>query len=197
MIGAFDQRLAHMGDVEQPGRLARMAMLGQDAGRIMDRHVVAGEGRHARAELDVQSVEGSLPNCVFAHGTTGRIQAPNGIRGRTNGRPIPAPPLSHDLRDFPPPAVTPVGGRKLTQANAAFQSVITSRSLGPERFRGGCAFGAGGRTAGLFREASSTDGCQLARADGLCQRSVGRHLVNRNASVCAAWARRRRPRSRR
>ncbi len=62
-------------------------------------------------------------------------------------------------------------GVGLIKADAAFQSVITRAVLKPERFRGGCAFGADGEAAGLFREVSSTDAVELARPSGLCQRS--------------------------
>ena len=57
VVGAVEQRLAHVRDVEQPGGGARVQVLGEDAGRILHRHVVAGERRHARAELDMQRVE--------------------------------------------------------------------------------------------------------------------------------------------
>jgi hypothetical protein len=63
-------------------------------------------------------------------------------------------------------AVIPVGGRELVETHAAFQSVITCAVLVPERFRGGCAFGAGGETAGLFREVSSPDEAELAARAG-------------------------------
>ena len=60
MVGALDERLAHMGNVEQPGRLAGVEVLGQDACRILDRHGVARERRDARAERDVESMERRL-----------------------------------------------------------------------------------------------------------------------------------------
>ena len=69
VVGALEQRLAHMRDIEQAGRPAGMQMLGKDAGRVLDRHVVAGERRHAGAELDVERVEGRLPNRIVDHGT--------------------------------------------------------------------------------------------------------------------------------
>ena len=69
-----------------------------------------------------------------------------------------APPLSMDLRDFPraarkrtelPPSVS------ATSATRRFPERQPSAVLWPERFRGGCAFGAGDRRlagpAGLFR----------------------------------------------
>ena len=54
--GAHD-KLAHMRDVEQPRRCARMQMLLDDAGRILHRHVVTGERHHPRAEPHVQSTQ--------------------------------------------------------------------------------------------------------------------------------------------
>ena len=58
----------------------------------------------------------------------------------------------------------------------------------PERFRGGCAFGAGD-VAGLFREVSSTDGCELARGPARCQRKDRARSV-RSALCRSANARR-------
>ena len=57
VAGALDQRLTHVRNVEQPSRLAGVEVLGEDPGRILDRHVVARERRHARAELDMQRVK--------------------------------------------------------------------------------------------------------------------------------------------
>ena len=45
--------------VEQPGRGAGVQMRSQDAGGILHRHVIAGEGHHLAAKLDMQIVEGS------------------------------------------------------------------------------------------------------------------------------------------
>ena len=57
VVRTGEEALAHMRDVEQAGVLARPAVLGEDA-LVLDRHGIAGEGHHARAELDVQIVEG-------------------------------------------------------------------------------------------------------------------------------------------
>ena len=71
--------------------------------------------------------------------------------------PTSRPLCLEDLRDFPSPAidrarVTPVGGRSTLRRNAAaFQSASSLAVLWPERFRGGCAFGAGLREPGLSR----------------------------------------------
>ena len=54
---AFHEALAHVRDVEQAGVLARPIVLGEDAGGVLHRHVIAGEGHHASAELHVFVVE--------------------------------------------------------------------------------------------------------------------------------------------
>ncbi len=54
--GARHVGLAHVRHVEQAGAGARRVMLGDDAG-ILDRHLVPGEGHHARACGLVQVVE--------------------------------------------------------------------------------------------------------------------------------------------
>ena len=60
VVAALDQRLTHMRNVEQASSLASMEVLGEDPGRVLDRHVVARERRHARAKLDMQGVERRL-----------------------------------------------------------------------------------------------------------------------------------------
>ena len=55
--GPDQEGLAHVGDVEQAGVLARPVVLGEDAGRVLHRHVVAGERHHAGAERDVLALE--------------------------------------------------------------------------------------------------------------------------------------------
>ena len=40
-----------------PARGAGVQMFGQNAGGILHRHVIAGEGNHARAELDMQRMQ--------------------------------------------------------------------------------------------------------------------------------------------
>ena len=52
--------LAHVGDVEQAGRVAGVPMLLDDAVAVLDRHLVAGERHHARAQLLVQRVQRRL-----------------------------------------------------------------------------------------------------------------------------------------
>ena len=75
VVAALDQRLTHMRNVEQPSSLTSVEVLGEDPGRVLDRHVVARERRHARAKLDVQGVERRLL-VGFGHGPAGREQAP-------------------------------------------------------------------------------------------------------------------------
>ena len=59
-VVADQAQLAHVRDVEQRRRLAALAVLGEDARRVRDRHVVAGERHHLRAELDVQRMQRRL-----------------------------------------------------------------------------------------------------------------------------------------
>ena len=53
--------LSHVRDIEQAGRRPRLRVLGQDAGRVLHRHLVAGERHEARTELAMQVVE----RCAF------------------------------------------------------------------------------------------------------------------------------------
>ena len=46
------RELAHMRDVEQAGGRAHMQVLLQNAGRVLHRHLIAGERHHACAKLD-------------------------------------------------------------------------------------------------------------------------------------------------
>ncbi len=59
VVRPVEPGLAHVRDVEQPGLRAGMGVLGQNAVAILDRHVVAGEGREARAIFAVQGVKRS------------------------------------------------------------------------------------------------------------------------------------------
>src|SRR3546814_15356018 len=58
-VGAVEAKLAHVGNVEERRRLARVLMLGHDAGRILHRQGIAGEGHHLAAQLTVQVKEDS------------------------------------------------------------------------------------------------------------------------------------------
>jgi len=51
---ADQPQLAHVRDIEQRRLLAAMAVLGNDAAGVVDRHLVAGKGHHLCAELDMQ-----------------------------------------------------------------------------------------------------------------------------------------------
>src|SRR4029078_12516199 len=86
----------HMRDVEQAGRAPRPIVLGEDAGWILHRHLIAGEGHHAGAEPDVKVVErGALKS--FGR----RCHYNPGSDKLSKTRPRPSlPPLSENLRDF-------------------------------------------------------------------------------------------------
>ena len=79
-------------------------MLGDEAVRILNRHVPTGKARHARAKTHVQSVQGrdvengigkrfALRHRAPGFETLKRIQLTPDLQF--------APPLSRDLRDFP------------------------------------------------------------------------------------------------
>ena len=147
------QRLAHMRDVEQPGGGARVQVLGEDAGGILHRHVVAGERHHARAERDMQRMQrrawqsdafgDSRASAIGTDSERALNAASHGFAAGCDGAPsVPGPERFPRAEARLPPSV----GARLT-APAAFQSVIPSAVLWPERFRGGCAFGAGSYSA--------------------------------------------------
>ena len=87
-VGADQADLAHVRDVEQRRRLAALAMLGHDAGRIRDRHVVAGERHHLRAELDVQRMQRRLQHRGGGSGVGHRYSS--GARFKPAGARAPA-----------------------------------------------------------------------------------------------------------
>src|SRR4029077_11941392 len=60
VVAALDQRLTHVRNIKQTGGFTSMEVLGEDPGGVLDRHLIARERRHARAELDVQRVERCL-----------------------------------------------------------------------------------------------------------------------------------------
>ena len=86
--------LAHVRDVEQAGRRPGLGMLGQDAGRVLHRHLVAGEGHEARAELAMQVVE----RCAFEGGSRSK-RSPESRGPDAKTAPL-RPPLSGDLKEF-------------------------------------------------------------------------------------------------
>ena len=74
-IGAGETQLAHMRNVEQPGLGAGVQMLGEDAGRILHRHLIAGERHHPGAERLVEIVERRAlerRGVLGGHGVLGR-----------------------------------------------------------------------------------------------------------------------------
>ena len=91
VVRPFKQRLAHVRHVKQTGCLAGVQMLSEDARRVLDRHVVAGERSHPGAELDVESMEGRLLDRV-AHGA---------IADENGGARKDAPPTRPTLRTRP------------------------------------------------------------------------------------------------
>ena len=66
-IVAAQAQLAHVRDVEQRGRLPALPVLGQDAVRVVDRHLVARERHHLGAELDMQIVQRGVPEVGDGH----------------------------------------------------------------------------------------------------------------------------------
>jgi hypothetical protein len=68
MVGAGQQGLTHMRNIEQPGALARPAVLGQGA-FVLHRHGIAGEGDHAPAKLFMSGVKRrALQRCIGRFG---------------------------------------------------------------------------------------------------------------------------------
>ena len=100
-----DLQLAHMRHVEQPGRGPRLYVFGDDAVRILHRHVVTGEWHHAGAKLNMPAMERRLPerrmrvwSVRFCH---------RGSAGHDEHATLTvAPPLSRNLRDFAAPKIS-------------------------------------------------------------------------------------------
>ncbi len=92
-----EPHLAHVRDVEQAGRGPGLGMLGQDAGRILHGHLVAGEGHDARPEFAMQRVKRR------ALEGAGRGFGQKDLQSRVSRRKYCAarPPLSGDLKDLP------------------------------------------------------------------------------------------------
>src|SRR5215217_940024 len=76
-------------------------------------------------------------------GTGSAIGTSRNAREPGPGGPCPAPPLSRDLRDFPPPARELRPSVDDVARHRRFPECQLPAVLLPERFRGGCAFGAG------------------------------------------------------
>ena len=70
VIGPDEFRLSHVRDVEQAGAGAGVEMFGEDAGGELNRHVVAGERPHPRAEFDMQRVKRRTQRRGIRHGIT-------------------------------------------------------------------------------------------------------------------------------
>ena len=90
VVRPVEKRLSHMRDIEQAGRGAGLQMFGEDARPVLDRHVVAGERRHARAEFDMQGVKRRLQHFSFVdmdhrRAVAGDRQAPTATRAADPG----------------------------------------------------------------------------------------------------------------
>src|SRR5215469_5557276 len=120
-----------------------MEMLGEDAGGVLDRHLVTGERHHFGAQLAVKRMkQGPLER----HRDLGRGHRVTSDRAdaKTSGlAPSVVDPERFTATEAEPrPGLTPsVSGRRLVPA-AAFQSALPPAVLLPESFRGGCSFGA-------------------------------------------------------
>ena len=61
LVAVADQKgLAHVGDVEQAGGASGVIVLGDDAGRVLHRHVVPGKRHHARTECHMFGMKRGL-----------------------------------------------------------------------------------------------------------------------------------------
>ena len=166
------ESLAHVGNIEQARMLAGPVVLGHDAGGVLDRHVIAGERHHARAKGNMLGMKGGLQRLVgvdrLGHGISSKARVRRAFQG-----PFFTPPLSHDLRDFPNatserlrPSVGDVAKRR------RFPECQLPAVLLPERFRGGCAFGAGLEARSLPRGSAADQ--PLARIAGPVNEARGR-----------------------
>ena len=82
----------------RPAAVAGLGMLGQDAGRVLHRHLVAGEGHEARAQLPMQRVKRrALERAGRGFGQKGLPESRFPTQGLRRSR----PPLSGDLKDLP------------------------------------------------------------------------------------------------
>ena len=69
-VRAVEPDLAHVRDVEQGGGGPAVLVLGQDAGRVLDRHLPAGERHQLAAELAVQIVQRRAAGLAQRAGTS-------------------------------------------------------------------------------------------------------------------------------
>ncbi len=128
-LGAEDE-LAHMADVEQPGRVAHPQMLGHDA-FILDGHVIAGEFDHPPALRAVPAIErqslrrdlvGNLGVAHVGPSVVGLRRGPTRLRRRPTPPPLSRIPESFDLRMAGLPLRWP-----RQRGGSAFQSVVSPR----------------------------------------------------------------------
>ena len=63
-IGPNQAQLAHVRHVKQAGSLAGVVVLGQQTGRVLHRHAVAGKRHHAGAQSQMQVVQGGLKQFI-------------------------------------------------------------------------------------------------------------------------------------
>ena len=134
---------AHMGDIEQAGMCPRPVVLFHHAFRELDRHLIARERhqlrpavRHAGRKAGSASVSRWLfqPLAPSSQETSAaRLAA------------IPSPPLSRRLRDSARLLRACSVGEVAPDGPPLSSVLVLPRSLLPERFRGGCAFGGGFR----------------------------------------------------
>ncbi len=117
----LQNHLPHVGHVEEASALARPLVLAHDAERVLNRHVVAGERRHARAKRDVHRVERGKGEvfCTWIwirhQVARARLEAAN-RQGSANAKACDRAPSVPGPERFPAlllqgrSAVTPVGG---------------------------------------------------------------------------------------
>ncbi len=98
----LDDDLAHVGHVEEAGGGAGLQMFLHDAGRILHRHVIAGEGHHAGAERQMQRMQrGFLEGSSIVQRRLRGLRLEFHARAQTSGAVAPChfePPLSLCLR---------------------------------------------------------------------------------------------------
>ena len=167
MVGGDEDRLAHVGNVEQAGGAARLRVLGDDAGRILHRHVVAGERHHAGAESHVGWRGAASQRRVPGAGSAILAPTTGCTSGRMSGRaPSVAEPerFRGSLGTMPTHPLTPFGEPACSRSRAAFQSFVPPRS-GCLRVSGAVAPSAPALASRTLPRGSS-DGGTL---DGACE----------------------------
>src|SRR5271169_1507209 len=120
-----------------------MQVFGENAAPILDRHFVACERREARAEFEVQGVERGSKGYDIRHRSPRLEQTNAKDTTAARDRFQASPPLSGDLRDFPHPKRLPPSVGRGAKRRDRFPERHHPTVHWPERFRGGCAFGAG------------------------------------------------------